>query len=218
MRWLVWGFEGQDVADPWGDGRDDRWYVGPEETLAGLLEAFAAQAARPAPWSAPTTSTDAGPPGRAVGRRRATALERVLLHLLQEYARHVGHLDVVRELRRRDHRRGVAGRRPRARTARSRALLEDPAAGWSGLSGWRYLADDLAGLDARGADVELLGVPPTVTRMLWMFGFQRRGVRRWECEMLLPKLGFLPQTSQVAATGELQTKGERRPTSARQPH
>lgn len=25
-------------------------------------------------------------------------LERVLIHLLQEYARHVGHLDVVREL------------------------------------------------------------------------------------------------------------------------
>ena len=25
-------------------------------------------------------------------------LERVLFHLLQEYARHVGHLDVVREL------------------------------------------------------------------------------------------------------------------------
>lgn len=24
MRWLVWGFEGQEVADPWGDGRDGR--------------------------------------------------------------------------------------------------------------------------------------------------------------------------------------------------
>ncbi len=52
-----------------------------------------------------------------------------------------------------------------------------------------------------------LGVPPTLTRMLWMLGFQRRGVRLWECEMLLPKLGFLPQMSQVAATGELQRKG-----------
>src|SRR5690625_28041 len=33
-----------------------------------------------------------------------------------------------------------------------------------------------------------------------MFGFQRRLVRTWECETVLPKLGRLPQTSQVAAT------------------
>src|SRR5690625_2828265 len=35
-----------------------------------------------------------------------------------------------------------------------------------------------------------------------MFGFQRRRVRRCECEMLLPKPGPLPQTSHVAATGD----------------
>ncbi len=45
------------------------------------------------------------------------------------------------------------------------------------------------------------GVPPTTVRTRWMFGFQRRGVRRCECEMLLPKPGPLPQTSQLAATG-----------------
>jgi hypothetical protein len=44
------------------------------------------------------------------------------------------------------------------------------------------------------------GVPPTRIRRDWMFGFQRRGVRRWEWEMLLPKPGPLPQTSQLAAT------------------
>jgi hypothetical protein len=33
-----------------------------------------------------------------------------------------------------------------------------------------------------------------------MLGFQRRLVRRCEWEMLFPKLGDLPQTSQVAAT------------------
>ena len=36
-----------------------------------------------------------------------------------------------------------------------------------------------------------------------MFGFQRRGVRRCECETLLPKPGPLPQTSQTEATGSL---------------
>jgi hypothetical protein len=41
-----------------------------------------------------------------------------------------------------------------------------------------------------------LGVPATTVRTRWMFGFQRRLVRRWECEMLCPKLGLLPQMSQ----------------------
>lgn len=45
-----------------------------------------------------------------------------------------------------------------------------------------------------------LGVRPTRARTVWILGFQRRGVRRWEWEMLLPKPGPLPQTSQVAAT------------------
>src|SRR3954447_23921854 len=45
------------------------------------------------------------------------------------------------------------------------------------------------------------GVFPTTARTRWMLGFQRRGVRRCEWEMLLPKPGPLPQTSQLAATG-----------------
>src|SRR5579863_3439856 len=45
-----------------------------------------------------------------------------------------------------------------------------------------------------------LGVPPTTTRLLWMFGFQRRGVRRCENETFLPKPGPLPQMSQTEAT------------------
>src|SRR5215204_6070734 len=44
------------------------------------------------------------------------------------------------------------------------------------------------------------GVPPTTVRTVWMFGFQRRRVRRCECEIELPKPGLLPQISQVAAT------------------
>ena len=44
------------------------------------------------------------------------------------------------------------------------------------------------------------GVPFTTARTGWMFGFQRRRVRRCEWEMLLPKVGFLAQTSQTEAT------------------
>ena len=33
-RWLVWGFEGRPVAEPWGDERDGRWHVAGTETAA----------------------------------------------------------------------------------------------------------------------------------------------------------------------------------------
>ena len=46
--------------------------------------------------------------------------------------------------------------------------------------------------------------PPAAVRTLWMLGFHRRRVRRCECETDMPKPGFLPHTSQTAATGLLQ--------------
>ena len=51
------------------------------------------------------------------------------------------------------------------------------------------------------------GVPLTTVRTDWMLGYQRRGVRRCECEIELPKPGRLPQMSQVAATGKLLENG-----------
>src|SRR5579862_2717507 len=44
------------------------------------------------------------------------------------------------------------------------------------------------------------GCPPTRARTRWMFGFQRRFVRRWECETLIPNPGDFPHTSQTDAT------------------
>src|SRR6188472_2254804 len=78
--------------------------------------------------------------------------------------------------------------------------------GWIGLSanrGYRP-ARQRETLPALMHEVQTLsrfGVRPTTARTRWMFGFQRRDVRRCECEMLLPKPGPLPQTSQLAATG-----------------
>jgi len=46
VRWLEWGFDGRDVGDPWAEERDGRWYVAPEETLADLVAALHARAAR----------------------------------------------------------------------------------------------------------------------------------------------------------------------------
>ena len=40
---------------------------------------------------------------------------------------------------------------------------------------------------------------PIRARTVWIFGFQRRLVRRCECETAIPKPGPLAQTSQTAA-------------------
>jgi len=98
MRWLDWGFEGREVPDPWADSRDGRWYVAPEETLAGLVAALAAQAARTRVIVDPHDLADVGQPGERWDGADPPALERVLFHLLQEYARHLGQLDIVTEL------------------------------------------------------------------------------------------------------------------------
>jgi uncharacterized damage-inducible protein DinB len=98
MRWIEWGFEGRPVAEPWGDERDDRWFVAPSETRAELLAALREQGLR---TSAVATSSDlaaVGQPGPRWDGAEPATLERVLFHLLQEYARHVGHLDIVAEL------------------------------------------------------------------------------------------------------------------------
>ncbi len=100
MRWLEWGFEGRDQPDVWGDSdrKDGRWHVGPDETLADLVAALDAQAARTRAIVAAHDLADTGQPGDRWDGADPPALERVLFHLLQEYARHVGQLDIVSEL------------------------------------------------------------------------------------------------------------------------
>ena len=39
-----------------------------------------------------------------------------------------------------------------------------------------------------------LGEPFTRARTFWMFGFQRRLVRTWECDTDMPNDGFLPHS------------------------
>ncbi|MBO0785354.1 MAG: DUF664 domain-containing protein [Actinobacteria bacterium] len=98
LRWLEWGFEGRDVADPWGDSRDGRWYTAPDETLESLAAALSAQAARTRAIVESHDLADTGQPGDRWDGADPPPLERILFHLLQEYARHAGHLDIVTEL------------------------------------------------------------------------------------------------------------------------
>jgi hypothetical protein len=98
LRWLEWGFEGRAVADPWGDRADGRWATGPQETLPGLVADLLDQARRTRAIVESHDLDEVGQPGdRWAGADPAT-LERILFHLLQEYARHLGHLDIVVEM------------------------------------------------------------------------------------------------------------------------
>ena len=98
LRWLEWGFEGRAFADPWADDQDGRWHVGPEETLSSLLADLDDQAGRTRAIVESHDLDEIGKPGDRWGGADPATLERVLFHLLQEYARHLGQLDVVVEL------------------------------------------------------------------------------------------------------------------------
>ena len=96
-RWLEWGFLGLDVGDPWADERDGRWHVPAGTSVAEVVDRLRAQGARTRGIVEAHRLDEVGQPGpRWEGAEPAT-LERVLLHLVQEYARHLGQLDVVVE-------------------------------------------------------------------------------------------------------------------------
>lgn len=98
FRRLEWGFEGRVVHDPWGDTRDGRWHVDAEETPEALLTALHVQAERTNVVVRGNPLDRTGRPGPRWDGARPPTLERILLHLVQEYARHLGQLDIVAEL------------------------------------------------------------------------------------------------------------------------
>jgi hypothetical protein len=98
-RWMQWGFEAKQMSDPRGDeGPDSKgWVVMPEDNVASLSAWWATITARTEAVARAAELTDRA----ALGGRFSSdppTLGWILAHLLQEYARHVGHLDVVREL------------------------------------------------------------------------------------------------------------------------
>jgi uncharacterized damage-inducible protein DinB len=98
LRWLEWGFEGREITDPWGDRRDDRWYVATEETFDELAAALEIQATRTRAVVESAELATVGAPGPRWDGAEPPSLERILFHLVQEYARHLGHLDIIAEL------------------------------------------------------------------------------------------------------------------------
>jgi uncharacterized damage-inducible protein DinB len=104
-RWFTWGFLGERVPDPWGDSAGAEhlpWSVPVGVTLADVEGMLQEQAARTRAVLARHALDE---PASRDGRFATLApdeplpdLRWICFHVLQEYARHAGHLDVVVEL------------------------------------------------------------------------------------------------------------------------
>jgi hypothetical protein len=99
-RWLSWGFAAEPLERPWGEnGPDGAWLAPADRSADELLAEFTAQCARSRAIAAGVPSDrPAATGGRFPTGGEAPTLAWILFHLLQEYARHVGHLDIAREL------------------------------------------------------------------------------------------------------------------------
>ena len=101
-RWFVWGFLGEDVPDPWGDNRDGlreaEWHVPADRSAADLVAELRAGGRRTAEIVGDHRLDEHAPPGPRFTEGPPASLLWICLHVINEYARHLGHLDAVREL------------------------------------------------------------------------------------------------------------------------
>jgi len=97
QRWFVWGFLAEPVEEPFGDEVDGVWGVPPDRSVDEIASMMRATGER-------TRTVLASYPLDAVasvGGRFSDdppTLSWICFHVLQEYARHLGHLDVAVEL------------------------------------------------------------------------------------------------------------------------
>jgi uncharacterized damage-inducible protein DinB len=97
QRWFVWGFLAQPVAEPFGDEADGVWVLPADRSLDDVEAMLREVGERTrAVLASHPLDTVAGVGGRFDSD--PPTLSWICFHVLQEYARHVGHLDVVVEL------------------------------------------------------------------------------------------------------------------------
>lgn len=98
-RWMRWGFAAEDVVAYPAGGDAEEWTVADGTSAEQVLAAYRAEVTAATSLVATAgLSTRARVGGRFATPEQAPSLGRILFHLLQEYARHLGHLDVAREL------------------------------------------------------------------------------------------------------------------------
>lgn len=100
-RWFRWGFAAEQVDPVWGEEDPDtgKWRVGAEESTEGIRALFLDECARSRKIVANAELLESARSGGGFNPPdHHPTLSWILFHMLQEYARHVGQLDVVREL------------------------------------------------------------------------------------------------------------------------
>lgn len=112
QRWFVWGFLGEQVEEPWGDWNTDepwrsddsdetlpaaRWVVADDVTVEALVLRLDTVGARTREILSTSPLDAVAAPGGRFAADPPT-LEWICFHVLAEYSRHAGHLDIVAEL------------------------------------------------------------------------------------------------------------------------
>jgi uncharacterized damage-inducible protein DinB len=98
-RWMRWGFGAEDVVAHPPGGEAAEFAVPDSESTDSVLVAYGEEVEKARQLAAGAALEDrAGLGGRFRTAEQAPSLGRILFHLLQEYARHVGHFDIAREL------------------------------------------------------------------------------------------------------------------------
>jgi uncharacterized protein DUF664 len=91
--WFSIDFAAHDLPWPWSDDENPGAFaLAPGETLAGLVEAYRVECAR-----STAAVADASLDDRARAEGESFTLRFALTHMIEETARHCGHLDLLRE-------------------------------------------------------------------------------------------------------------------------
>lgn len=91
--WFAIDFDAQDIEWPWTDDNPHgNFRLSSDDTLASLVAAYQAECARSRAVTAAASLDDL-----ARGEDMTFNLRYALTHLIEETARHVGHLDLLRE-------------------------------------------------------------------------------------------------------------------------
>jgi len=104
QRWLIWRFLGEDVADPRGDwrggeaGPDSKWEVAPDVTAESLARRLGEIGVRVSEIFTSHPLETRAASLRDIDEDVPIDLRWLGFHVLTEYARHAGHLDIVVEL------------------------------------------------------------------------------------------------------------------------
>ncbi len=83
---------GVDLPPLWGADADASWSFGPEETPASVVALYQAE------WELSRRALEGRGPDEPTGLPDDKTIRWVMVHVIQETARHVGHLDFLREL------------------------------------------------------------------------------------------------------------------------